>query len=582
MRSLLLLTAVASATLVIACGGGSGTTTTTTTSGIRLTGTAAAGYALAGATVTVKCASGTATATAAADGQYAVTLATGQLPCVVEATGLDASNQTVTYHSAVTGTAAGTYTVNVTPLTELVMAQVAAQAVTGGTPATLFSSFGTTPALTSAVTGAALDAGVTYLRNALGGVVDLSAVNPLTDPLSAAHGSTAGNDLDGKIDTVMAQLVAKGTTLPQLVSTVGSNPSAPAVVATATATTANCPWIRSGTHRMLSPYNNDPQFRIHDVSVDLVNMAVSVYNAAGTLAGTLPLVPMPNTPCSFTMVNGSQSNHLVISTSGIGLITQTDTVTTPSTLSTSIVLPAQTLALSDLAGTYNEINFNRSTGATLDHVDFGTTTLNAQGQVTGSTTCVDTAACTADAGPFGSLALTATSLGGFDFTNSSGTSTARVYAYKAPAGNVALFALGGDGSAGSPFALNVLTRQRALSLPSLPLTIKFWDHQINGDHTQTAQTAETLVVSSVDAAASSVTRTRQRDGRVDTRTFNSPRPGLVHRAPNTCVNANGTTNCAGLIAMPLEGMGMTVIGSLQAGAGVAANSRFIDFSVGTP
>jgi len=147
---------------------------------------------------------------------------------------------------------------------------------------------------------------------------------------------------------------------------------------------------------------------------------------------------------------------------------------------------------------------------------------------------------------------------------------------------VAIFALSGDGSVGSPFAFNVLTSQRTLSLPSLPLTIKFWDHQINGDHTQTAQIAETLIVNSIDTVANTATRTRQRDGRIDTRTYNFPRPGLVHRAANTCTNANATSTCAGLVAMPLEGMGITVIGSLQAGAGVAANSRFIDFSVGTP
>ena len=214
--------------LLAGCGGGSSSTPAAPTN-LVLNGTAAKGLALTGATVAVKCASGTGTATTAMDGSYSVSITSGSLPCAIEVTG---SGGSPVYHSAVAGTGAGPFTVNASPLTELVMAQVAGSA--GTTTAALFSGFATK---SSAVTTTSLAAGVSYLQTALKGIVDLTGVNPLSDTLVAANGSTAGNALDTKISTLTTQIAAAQTTLSAVVAAVVGNPTTPAALTQALKTT---------------------------------------------------------------------------------------------------------------------------------------------------------------------------------------------------------------------------------------------------------------------------------------------------------------------------------------------------------
>ena len=58
-----------------------------------------------------------------------------------------------------------------------------------------------------------------------------------------------------------------------------------------------------------------------------------------------------------------------------------------------------------------------------------------------------------------------------------------------------------------------------------------------------------------------VTRIRASDNRVDTRSFNAPRTGLLYRAPNSCTTGIGgpALACAEGIFLPTQGTGFTVV-----------------------
>lgn len=122
-----LATTMSLALSLVACGGGGDAAPSTP----HLTGTAAVGAALAGANVTARCAAGPdITGTTGSDGEFDLSLASGQaLPCMVRVTG---GSPAVTLHSL--ATASGR--INITPLTELIVARAAGQM-----PASLFEPF---------------------------------------------------------------------------------------------------------------------------------------------------------------------------------------------------------------------------------------------------------------------------------------------------------------------------------------------------------------------------------------------------------------------------------------------------------
>jgi pimeloyl-ACP methyl ester carboxylesterase len=109
------------------CGGGGGSSTPAVTP--TITGLAATGAAIANAPVSAKCTAGVeVSGTTAADGTFTLTLSGGQtFPCMVQVT-----NGTVKFHSF----AAAAGHINVTPLTELVIAKAL-----GSNPENAYTSF---------------------------------------------------------------------------------------------------------------------------------------------------------------------------------------------------------------------------------------------------------------------------------------------------------------------------------------------------------------------------------------------------------------------------------------------------------
>jgi hypothetical protein len=272
--------------LLAACGGG-GSNDNTLETVLTLTGTAATGAALADSPVEVRCKKGEGETKAGADGSFTVKVTDGALPCV-----LRAGSGAGALHSLIEGGSVGeSVTVNVTPLTELIAARVA-----GSAPQTLFDVFDT--AAQERISKASINAAISAVASALEGVVDLAGIDPLRDPLIAAHGSTPGNALDGKLDTLQARLADANITLAQLVPALASGGDALAPLRNA----LRCPSLRSGRYALLSAAGNEdaPLF----FQLDAATLRVEFDGEAPVTLGDLG-------DCRYASVNDNSHEILV-------------------------------------------------------------------------------------------------------------------------------------------------------------------------------------------------------------------------------------------------------------------------------
>jgi hypothetical protein len=183
MKNVIFLVLVFAAFLFIsACGGGSGISTPT------LGGVAAVGYPIANGAVMVKFAAGNSlSTTTGSDGKWLVAVSGQTLPCAVEVSGgtINGVANTVRYHSVATSLG----TVNVTPLTDLMVANLAAQ-----DPDTWFAGV-TGTILASSVTTTSVNSALTNLRAAFSSLTPLSTINPVTTTFTAGSGNTTDDML---------------------------------------------------------------------------------------------------------------------------------------------------------------------------------------------------------------------------------------------------------------------------------------------------------------------------------------------------------------------------------------------------
>lgn len=180
-----------------------------------LNGVAAVGTPIANGTINVSCAAGSTLAptTTSSTGAWQVTLSGQTLPCAVEVSGgtINGSTNIQTYHSI----AIAPGTVNVTPLTDLMVANLAGTA----TPSTWFAGLSTTPISLTAITQTQVDATLTKLRTALSALTPLSTINPIT----TAFTPTTGNASDDMLSVLALAMSSSGVTYTTLLS----NSSAP-------------------------------------------------------------------------------------------------------------------------------------------------------------------------------------------------------------------------------------------------------------------------------------------------------------------------------------------------------------------
>lgn len=194
------------AMLVAGCGGGS-------TAGVPLSGTAATGAPMAGAAITVTCADGVVfNTTTSATGSWSANISSSsELPCLVKAVG---GTPPVTLHSVATTSG----TVNVTPLTNLVVAGAA-----GSDPAAWFSA--NSSKLSTALP--ALAAKVPAAQTALVTSLKSAGYTVPGDILTTAFTPKDGDPIDDLLEAVVKGAKDAGITYDDLVKKVASAGTTP-------------------------------------------------------------------------------------------------------------------------------------------------------------------------------------------------------------------------------------------------------------------------------------------------------------------------------------------------------------------
>jgi hypothetical protein len=176
-----LLWSALAAALLAGCGGGNDPAPPPAT----LSGVAAIGAPIVNGSVAVKCGGGPALSTTTnTSGAWQVQIAGQTLPCAVQVSGgtVGGSANTTPYHSI-----AVTFgTVNITPLTDLIVAQL-----TQANPQTWFG----TPVFTS-VNASAVGAAFNSMVTGLGIRSTLGSVDPITTPFAAKTGDPVDNLLE--------------------------------------------------------------------------------------------------------------------------------------------------------------------------------------------------------------------------------------------------------------------------------------------------------------------------------------------------------------------------------------------------
>lgn len=538
------MVATAAGLLLASCGGGGGGSDSNQAS-LQLSGTAATGAALAGADVQVKCAGGgTGTATTTTAGGYTVSISGGTLPCIIKVSGTS-NGVAVSLHSvADAGTAAANgnvnATANVTPVTEMIVAQLLA-----AMPSDAFANFNP-----QQVTAAAVSSAATAIIDALKAAgVDLSGIDPLKATLVPATSTTAGNGYDQLLDLLgdsvgpeaLPLVVNQIATAAVTSSTAGLTN---ALVAVSGGSLAGCPVAISGRYRTLEYYGRtavreinfkDMKFQLRDGSyIDMTADAAQ--------------------PCTFTATGPDGTGKttewsVAFGPSGVGSFRARYTAPTATPGTVGYIFPEQAHPASTVVGTWSFLQSGYDVmdgqihwaGKLMFRSD---NTVGACDYDTSNWSCVDDGM---------SMTLAARTDGGFDLAEGA-EAVAQMYAYRSPAGNVALF--GTTNAAGDPAAeqqtILVAAKLEREALPAVGTVAKYWDttleRPVGGAVTTIAPRADQTTATAVDTAAGTVTRTRESDGRVDVVTFNSPVDGLRSRPAFLPV-----------YQMPLPGMGVTAI-----------------------
>ena len=518
----LTLTALSTA-LLAACGGGDDSPATTpppTVTSVTLSGTAATTAPITTGTISAKCqnAAGT-TPLNSTTGAYSLKIEGASLPCMVRVTSTD--NATI-LHSAAPGAGTGTAVANVTPFTELIVAKAA-----GTSGASLYAIYdATTSALLSADK---LAQAKTLLADVLKSVgIDISADAPLTDTFAAAD--TKGQ----KIAALETKLATGNTTLAtlesDLINTSGVAATTPVVVAALTAPpVANCPAVRSVPYRIVE--SNGPGEVIQP------NFGTGAVSTATTITFS------STTACDATIVSGAYTQQASFASSGLLLTSSQEVGQAPAVI---MGFPEQTIPLADLVGTWNTVEYGIENARMVNF--YSTLTIDAAGVLSVSE-CTGLAACVPTVAK-GSITANTTA-GGFNIRTPDGEAV-RAFAFRGVDGKIML-------AAGFDPGMLIAAKQSVLALPAVGnITVTAADVLLSGTAAGTlAVSSAQHTITAVDAASSTVTRTRAPDGRVDTLIYNSPRNGTRQRPAGSF----GGSNFSGLVMVP-TGVGIVAYGGI--------------------
>lgn len=584
-------TLISAAVLTLtACGGGGGGTTAgtgggtsggdTTNTVLTLSGVAATGAALSSATVIAKCATGTQTGTTTADGSYQLAITGGALPCVLEA-----SDGTTTLHSLASGEGSSA-TANITPVTELVVAQLSGQ-----DPATFFAdTTAGSAAIGNAVTTAAVSSAAEAVVQTLTAAgLDTTAIgNPITGALVAGSGS----GYDGVLDTLGTTLAASGSTLDELASTVAaaSPASAQTTASAADSSTSalaaelllkpaasSCSSLRAGDYwAVFSSRTGGAAVQKFRISMTFGTPALTYFTSAdGTELQDSIHTLTGNGSCRFTSGSG---DDIVVSPAGV-LVGRT------AATEAFVAVPVQAHTLEELAGQWNLIGGDVAdtdagdTGWTYGYATMSISGSGSSGMEQLTQGCWFSAttlsSCTEIDADTLALQRPVVMRSDGSFTNHSANDTTdggpwedRFFVYKTGKGDY--FAIGaniatpdssGDGS------LSYATKVRTLSLPTLGTISSNWNLAFNwrSSLAPSAIDANTNTVTSVDTAAGSFTRQTGAFGSTATHKqtilLNTPFAGFNFRdyVASVPVNGGGTTAVRKSVFLKTGSSGVTVV-----------------------
>lgn len=550
-----------------ACGGGSSSSggDTTTPSVLQVSGVAATGAALSGATVNAKCATGTQTGTTLTDGSYTLSITDGALPCVLEA-----SDGTTTLHSLASGSG-DSATANITPVTELVVAQLSGQ-----DPATFFANAtaGSTALPTTITSEAVTTAAQAVVQTLASAGLDTSA---LTDPITSPLAAGTGSGYDGVLDALATQLTAAGSSLSEVVATVAS--ASPASTSTSATdadsgtsalaaelllkpAASSCSSLRASDYwAVVSGATGGTAIKKFRVGIDTSNdnsVSITFYTSpdGSTLeASSLSLTATAPVNCRFAASDGSEA---VVSPAGV-IVVRT------STNEAVVAVPVQSHTFDDIAGSWNIV-----AGDTAEAMETGWTYGYATMSITGSGTSGieqltqgcwfgsnQSGTCTDIGDEAKSFLRPVTLRADGSFTNHSANNTTdggpwedRFFVYKngkgdyfAISSNISTPSTSGDGS------LGYASKVRTLKMPTVGSISSNWNLPFDWTTSLTSAAIDAVshTISSVDATAGSFLRQTGTYGSTathpETILLNSPYNGFNFRdfASGVAVSGGGTT-----------------------------------------
>jgi hypothetical protein len=573
--------AALSATTLVACGGGGASTAA---SSLNLSGTAARGLALNGATIDVKCSSGGSTSTTASDdGTYSASIAGATLPCMLRAT---SSDGTIVYHS-LADTSAGlssgstiAATVNVTPLTEIIMAKAVGS---GSTPSDTFISNSTPPAVAVGNLNSAITYVVTNLNSA--GTVDLTGFNPITKAFKAATTTTGGDSVDQKIDALMTSLSQGGQSVSDLSNVLVSSKDVQTDLKYATGVPpSDCPYARSGNYQFVSKNGG----------YTTINVEIPPGHAGGSFIVADPSWGSGSgTPTAeqntFTWTNEAQclavtgdaassaSKQLAFSKGGV-IVASSGINVSGTTNGFAIGFPVQTIPASSIANIYNTIEYDAPsmTGTAYAATVYGAYKIDASGNLT----CVNNTSATVCANISGVLNQTANTDGSYTLkmtnTSNSATWNDKVFAYRGPDGQI--MTVGAIANNGGMFIGSV---QKPIPAPVGTVRVTSWEtraiNPTNGTPSGTLVATYVYDKTRIDDTSYTrtfITKNSLADNWVDTYLINNPIVGFRKRP---AVTYNG-------VSSP-DNFSLTLPGNMAAfadGTGTTTSNTYFGLAVTLP
>lgn len=572
--------------LVLSACGGSGSSSSV----FSISGVTSTGAALSGASVEARCSNGTTgNTTSSTDGKgtFKVTVTGGTLPCMLRSSGTDSNGSDIVLHSIADK---GTTTTNVTPLTELVVA-AATGAAGGSTPSDAFAKYSSDSTTQSTLSTEKLTYAKTVAASAVnaaatsgGQTVDLTNVDPMSSPFAV------GNENDKKIDDLVTALKKNAASaqiadlMANLSITVAAatqaNPTDPNAASAAASTKASEMVIKPIAINNCPAARNVP-YRLVGISGVYGLSATPIFGANGN-TGSISIAWSDNSTetstvsfnavsaCKFTTANQSTG---AFAPSGVFFSQYPKSSTSYGGI--SIGFPEQKIALSELTGTWNSVEYSRDGSSTGPWQNFQSLmTIDASGNInsykkcTGSSadtnSCIEQIAVTSTAPK-----ITTNTNGGFDITQADAN---RAFAFRTSAGALMLTISYPSTSGGG---LIIATKQATLTNLAKGYTTAGYSAYAN--YASTIPSGfNSYVISITDSSPTSNTWTRSlfndiADNYTVTEMLNLPRTGFRSR-PSVIYTPTGISSpvtSTASVQLPITGTG--VVATISTGTG-APNS----------